>query len=155
MSKRTLLLPFVLLASSSACAGKLTVLDELLAAQGDGGAQVGDGSDDEDAGVGGDGAPDSDGASNDPGGDGSAQDDGSGDADPAVERGRALYAQQCQFCHAADGSGGSVNKPLTEAKPADQLASYIDANMPPGSESNCDAACASDLAAFILSEFAN
>ena len=66
------------------------------------------------------------------------------------------YAQQCASCHGADGQGGSVPVPLIDCgncSSPDTLSSYIDSLMPLGLPSNCEDACASDVADYILTLF--
>ena len=69
--------------------------------------------------------------------------------------GQEVYGTQCSACH-----GGGINKGLTPAMNIDPenlvhttpaaLAAYIDANMPKGNANACDAQCAADTAAYIL-----
>ncbi|PCK08080.1 MAG: hypothetical protein COA42_10870, partial [Alteromonadaceae bacterium] len=67
------------------------------------------------------------------------------------------YGTVCANCHGPDGSGGSVGVPINDpntmvnVQNGDlvQLAQYIEANMPSGNVTGCDASCASAMAGYI------
>lgn len=67
-----------------------------------------------------------------------------------------LYAQQCSNCHGTDGGGTAVGPALTAcANCASQtgLSAYIRDTMPLGMPASCDASCADQLSAYVLSAF--
>lgn len=68
----------------------------------------------------------------------------------------AIYLQDCSACHGANGSGTASAPALiacANCSSATQLASVIRDTMPLGMSSDCDQACADDLAQYILGEF--
>ena len=87
--------------------------------------------------------------------------------DDAFLAGKAAYelaGNNCVICHGASGEGtvlfydfniGPVNNMcgvidcLNEA----ELTTYLEAEMPPGNEANCDATCASNIAKYMLNNF--
>jgi mono/diheme cytochrome c family protein len=75
--------------------------------------------------------------------------DGGGDGDVAT--GAELYAVHCASCHGANGTGGTSPALAGTALDFDALTARIDATMPLGSPESCTGACASAVAAFILS----
>lgn len=81
---------------------------------------------------------------------------GCGGSDPAqptgdVARGAALYKEMCASCHGGAGEGGLGPRlnPWTKGLP--ELVDVIDRTMPKQDPSTCDAECAEDIAAYILS----
>ena len=68
----------------------------------------------------------------------------------------ALYVQQCSNCHGESGTGVSGNPSLAAcANCASEsvLSNYIRDTMPLGQAASCDAACAGELAEYILGAF--
>lgn len=69
---------------------------------------------------------------------------------------KTLYTTQCSNCHGSDGTGTSVGPSLiacANCGSSSGLASYIQATMPLGQTANCDASCAAEMSAYILSVF--
>ncbi len=67
--------------------------------------------------------------------------------------GQSQYAQQCQSCHGSDGLGGAVGVPLkacSTCSSVESLVNKISSTMPLGNASACVGACASEIAAYIL-----
>jgi mono/diheme cytochrome c family protein len=70
--------------------------------------------------------------------------------------GQNRYLQLCSTCHGADGLGGPIGVSLQNCSwcgSLTSLATYIDGSMPLGNPNACDAACASELASYLLSAF--
>ncbi|HEY0962806.1 MAG TPA: DUF1592 domain-containing protein [Pseudomonadales bacterium] len=70
--------------------------------------------------------------------------------------GQARYQTMCGACHGADGRGGPIGVTLQDCKwcsSIDTLAGYIDTSMPLGNAAACDAACARELAGYLLTVF--
>lgn len=74
---------------------------------------------------------------------------------PSAEA-KQLYTAQCSSCHGGDGAGTAVGPSLTACAncgSSSALAGYITATMPLGKAASCDADCAAQQAAYILSVF--
>src|SRR5690242_1213974 len=72
-------------------------------------------------------------------------------AEGDVGAGKSDYQAMCASCHGSLGEGslGPRLKPWT--KGADKLHALLGATMPKGNPSQCDAKCADDVTAYILS----
>jgi len=70
------------------------------------------------------------------------------DGDP-IARGQQIYGESCAGCHGADGSGTNSFPPVNVPRDFNELINYIETNMPLNNPGACDAACASDVAAYI------
>ena len=68
-------------------------------------------------------------------------------ADNNPQSGAELYEAQCLSCHGATGNG---NTPITNARPANELTTYIANNMPKDNIAACDALCADKISDFII-----
>lgn len=72
-----------------------------------------------------------------------------------AQRGAELYAKSCAACHGISGEG-AIGKALnTWAGDEHTLIDVIDKQMPPADPNQCDAACACDIAAYIVGGFAS
>ena len=67
--------------------------------------------------------------------------------DNTAQSGSELYKAQCVSCHGETGNG---NTPITDSRPANELATYIANNMPKGNIAACDTLCADKISDFIL-----
>ena len=70
--------------------------------------------------------------------------------------GQGSYQQLCSSCHGPDGRGGNSGVSLFNCKwcgSASSLATYIDNTMPLGNPGSCNAACAGELASYLLTAF--
>lgn len=70
-----------------------------------------------------------------------------------LAEGKALYDEQCAFCHGDNGEGTNFGTPLSAAKwqGAEQdLIAAIDQTMPKGNVTQCQGACASAVANYIM-----
>lgn len=116
----------------------------------DGGSDDGSGGNPDD----GNGSGTDDGSDNDSdGNDGGTTDPGDdGDTGSGLD-GAEIYATQCSTCHGADGSGGAVGVPLTQASELSSLVSYIDATMPLGNAGRCVDDCAQAVGEHIADTF--
>ncbi len=91
------------------------------------------------------------GASTSDGGNGSP-----GDGAAATLAGAQIYATQCASCHGAKGEGGDAGAPSLQHESIAQsalAALIVNAGMPLDAPNKCTGACASDVAAYILSAF--
>lgn len=68
-----------------------------------------------------------------------------------VARGAALYKEMCASCHGGAGEGGLGPRLNPWTKGLHELVDVIDRTMPKQDPSTCDAECAQDIAAYILS----
>ena len=67
-----------------------------------------------------------------------------------AQHGAELYAKSCAACHGLSGEG-AIGKALnTWSGDENKLITIIDEQMPPADPKQCDAACACDIAAYIV-----
>lgn len=75
--------------------------------------------------------------------------------DANLERGKAIYFEQCASCHGNVGEGiaSKYPDPLTGDKSVGELSKYIDESMPEGAPEKCVGNDARDVAAYISETF--
>ena len=77
------------------------------------------------------------------------------DSRDRVASGEAIYASMCKSCHGARGEGGRgpALRDIDKRYDEDRLTRYVDDKMPLGDPDKCDATCAADVSAYMLSAF--